>query len=115
MLSLAAVACSFPDSLTTEGKPTNNPESWRALHAYETAFPADPRTTVSDIAIVRSDRYTVDSPRYRVFVRALFEQAAATDAVAGGRSWYDTNDPALVSKDRHAMIVPHARRRRRRG
>ncbi len=106
VLSLAAVAVLLPGHLTTEGKPTNNPESWRALHAYEAAFPADPRTTVSDIAIVRSDRYTVDSPRYRVFVQTLFAQAAATNAVAGARSWYDTNDPRLVSKDRHAMIVP---------
>ncbi len=106
VLSLASVAVLLPGSLTTEGKPTNNPESWRALHAYEKAFPADPQTTVSDIAVIRSDRYTVDSPRFMAFVLLLFKQAAATDAVAGAHNWYDSHDPALVSKDRHALIVP---------
>jgi len=39
VLSLAAIAMLLPGHLTTEGKPTNNPESWRALDAYEAAFP----------------------------------------------------------------------------
>ena len=106
VLSFAAIALLLPGNLTTEGKPTNNPESWRALHAYEAAFPVDPRTTISDIAVVRSDRYTVESPQFKTFARSLFAQAAATGAVAGAHSWYDSHDPSLVSKDRHALIVP---------
>ena len=106
VLAFASVAVLLPGSLTTEGKPTNNPESWRALHAYEKAFPADPRTTVSDIAVIRSDRYTVDSPEFQEFARALFLDAAATGAVAGAHDWYDTHDPSLVSQDRHATVIP---------
>jgi uncharacterized membrane protein YdfJ with MMPL/SSD domain len=106
VLAIAAVALLLPGNLTTEGKPTNNPESWRALHAYEAAFPVDPRRTISDIAVVRSEQYTVDDPQFRAFANTLFVQARATDALAGAHTWYATRDVSLVSKDRHAMIVP---------
>jgi uncharacterized membrane protein YdfJ with MMPL/SSD domain len=106
VLSLAAVAILLPGNLTTEGKPTSNPESWRALHAYERAFPVDPRTSVSDIAVVRSEPYTVDSPQFRKFAGDLFLDAAATDSVAAAHDWYEQPNPSLVSRDRHALIVP---------
>jgi uncharacterized membrane protein YdfJ with MMPL/SSD domain len=106
VLAVAAIILLLPGHLTTEGAPTNNPESERAEHAIERAFPFDPATAVSDILIVRSERYTVSSPSFRRFADKLSAEAQATGAIVGARTWYDARDPALVSADRHATIVP---------
>jgi putative drug exporter of the RND superfamily len=100
----AALALLLGD-LTTEGHPTNNPESQRAEDAIEQAFPSQAGNAVTDIIIVRSDRYTVGSPRFRAFVQRLEAQGRETGAVAGVQSFYETQDAALVSEDRHATAL----------
>jgi putative drug exporter of the RND superfamily len=105
-LSIAAIVSLLGGSLTTEGEPTNNPESLRARDVVERAFPADSGTTVTDIVIVRSDRYTVDSPQFESFVRELVG-GGSTEALGQARTYYDDSAAAdLVSEDRHAMLVP---------
>jgi putative drug exporter of the RND superfamily len=91
--------------LTTEGHPTNNPESQRAASAIGRAFPSQPAKAVTDIVIVRSDRYTVDSPPFQAFVQRLAAQGRETGAVAGAQSFYTTQNPALVSTDRHSTAL----------
>jgi uncharacterized membrane protein YdfJ with MMPL/SSD domain len=91
--------------LTTDGHPTNNPESQRAADAIERAFPSQPENAVTDIVVVRSDRYTVGSQPFRTFVRRLAVQGRETRAVAGAQSFYTTRDPALVSQDRHSTAL----------
>jgi RND superfamily putative drug exporter len=60
---------------------------------------------VTDIVIVRSNRYTVDSPPFQAFVQRLAAQGRETGAVAGAQSFYSTQDSALVSEDRHATAL----------
>jgi putative drug exporter of the RND superfamily len=103
VLAVVAIVTLLGGSLTTEGAPTNNPESQRALDALERAFPPDPGTTVTDIVVVRSDGHTVDSPQFESFVRGLVGQSQ-TAALAQARTYLD--DASLVSEDRHATIVP---------
>jgi putative drug exporter of the RND superfamily len=91
--------------LTTDGHPTNNPDSQRAASAVAGAFPPRPGSNVTDIIIVRSERYTVDSEPFETFVRQLDAQGHKTGAVAGTLTFYDTNNPALVSQDRHATAL----------
>jgi uncharacterized membrane protein YdfJ with MMPL/SSD domain len=100
----AALALLLGD-LTTEGHPTNNPESQRAANAIRAAFPPQPGKFVTDIVIVRSDRYTVDSPPFQSFVQRLAARGRETGAVAGVQSFYTTRDSALVSKGRHATAL----------
>ena len=102
--SVAALALLLGE-LTTNGHPTNNPESQRAESAVFHAFPPQPQNAVSDVVVVRSDRYTVESPAFRTFVQRLARQGRATGAVAAAQSFYTTQDPSLVSKDRHATAV----------
>ena len=64
ILAVAAIAFGL-GNLTTDGEPTNNPESERALAAQFQAFPPNPDETVTDIVVVRSEEYTVDDPRSR--------------------------------------------------
>jgi RND superfamily putative drug exporter len=105
VLAGAAAALLMGD-LTTEGHPTNNPESQQAEHAIERAFPPNPKKAVSDIVVIRSSRYTVDETPFRAFVGRLAQAGRRSGAIAGYQSYYVTNDAALVSKDRHATAVP---------
>ncbi len=118
VLAIAAVAVLLPGGLTTEGKPTNNPESWQALDAYQAAFPTDPRTSVSDIAVIRSEQHTVDDPQFTTFATALFAQAQMTGAVIAAHTWYTTRDDVTrlegPSRDDRAPADRRRSRRRRR-
>ncbi len=94
-------------SLTTEGAPTNNPESERADDTRLAAFPTDPSTAVTDVVVIRSDRYTVDSPRFAAYVRR-FAGDRDIRALTFARTYLDEQGETLVSDDRHATIVPVA-------
>jgi len=91
--------------LTTNGHPTNNPESQRAESAIGSAFPPQPQNAVSEIVVVRSDRYSVGSPEFRAFVQRVATEGRATGAVSAAQSYYTTRDRSLVSQDRHATAL----------
>jgi putative drug exporter of the RND superfamily len=105
VLAVAALALLLGD-LTTEGHPTNNPESQRADALIAQGFPPDPSRATSDLVVVRSARYTVDSPQYRAFVSRLVAAGRATGGVASARVYYVTHDKTQISSDRHAMLIP---------
>jgi len=104
-LAIAAIAVGL-GSLTTEGAPTNNPESERALDAKFRAFPPDPDEVVTDIVVVRSETYTVDDPQFEAFVGGLV--GSETSALSRARTYLKDPSGTLVSSDRHATIVPIA-------
>jgi putative drug exporter of the RND superfamily len=104
ILAIVAIVTLLGGSLTTEGEPTNDPEAFQARDVLERAFPPNPGTTVTDIVVVRSEEYAVDSPQFRSFVQDLVERSDTT-ALAEARTYLD--DPAgLVSEDRRATILP---------
>jgi uncharacterized membrane protein YdfJ with MMPL/SSD domain len=104
---LAAAAAAFlMAELTTEGRPTNNPDSQRAAQALRRAFPPNPNAIVTDVVIVRSGRYAVKQPAFRMFVERLLADARRTKVVGGFRNYYSTQDRSLVSRDGHALAVP---------
>ena len=107
VLAIVAIVTLLGGSLTTEGAPTNNPESERADEALFRALPPDPDTAVSDIVVIRSDEHTVDSPEFESYVRDF---VADEEIAALGRARTYLDDPAagLVSEDGHATIVPIA-------
>jgi putative drug exporter of the RND superfamily len=103
-LALVAIISLLGGSLATEGEPTNNPESQRALDARDRAFPPEPGEVVTDVVVVRSDRYTVDSPEFSSFVRALASRSDIP-ALSNAQTYLDDGARSLVSQDRHATIV----------
>ncbi len=105
VLAVVAIATLLGGSLTTEGRPTNNPESQRALDVQERAFPPEPDTTVTDLVVVRSEEHTVASPQFSAFVRELTKQSDVA-ALSQARSYLDDPSAFPVSDDRHATIVP---------
>jgi RND superfamily putative drug exporter len=103
--SIAALAFLLT-GLTSEGKGTNNPQSERADDRYLAAFPPDPQRIVTDVIVVRSDRYTVDDPQVRAYVQHLSRDVRESKGVASVHTWYATHDPSQVSRDRDAMLIP---------
>jgi len=105
LLAVAALALVLGE-LTTEGHPTNNPESQRADLMIGQALPPNPSRAASDLVVVSSTRYTVDAPEFREFVTRLADAGRKTGAVANARVYYETNDRTQVSADRHATLIP---------
>ena len=104
VISVVAIMALLGGALTTEGNPTNNPQSQRAKDALARAFPPTVNAAVTDIAVVRSPRYTVDAPQFRALVQTLASavRRAGVDSV---RTYLDGHDPSLVATNRHAAMV----------
>jgi uncharacterized membrane protein YdfJ with MMPL/SSD domain len=105
VVGAVAIGSLLGGALTTEGNPTNNPQSERAKDVVDESFPSTASAGVTDIVIVHSSRYTVDEPQFRALVRRLASEARRTEDLGGVRTYFDTRDSSLVSKDRHATMV----------
>jgi uncharacterized membrane protein YdfJ with MMPL/SSD domain len=108
VVAFVAIGALLGGALTTEGKPTNNPQSQRAKDVRQAAFPAASSSAITDIVIVRSPRYTVAAPRFRIFVRNLAAEVRRAKGVKSVRTYLAARDPSLVSKDRHSTLVQFA-------
>jgi uncharacterized membrane protein YdfJ with MMPL/SSD domain len=97
--AFACIALLLGGNLTTDGAPTNNPESKRAEEIVERSFPPTLRRPVTDLVIVRSSQYTTSDPRFREFVSDLVRQGRELPGVAGAQ-------PPQPSRDRHAVLIP---------
>ncbi len=105
LLALAAIALLLGDNLTSEGRVTNDPESLRAYGIIDRAFP-DGRDFTTELVILRSGEHTIDDEPFRAKVQAVTRAARATGVVASARTYLESDDPTLVSRDRHATLVP---------
>jgi RND superfamily putative drug exporter len=92
--------------LTTDAHVVGTPESTKAAELNARGFPggAAGERFVSDVVVVRSDRETVDSPRFRDFVSRLASDLSATGKVSDVRTYLDAGSQ-LVSRDRHAALI----------
>ena len=96
----------FADSVTTEIKFLNNPESDRAQSVLEERLGWP--TSVTDIVMVRAAELTVDDEAFRKTVEDVVGKITAlgTDVVAAAPSYYLTEDESQVSPNRRSTIVP---------
>ena len=104
--ALALTATSLR-GLTSQGFVSGKPESTRAADLIANAFPptpADLKRQFSDIIVVQSARYGVDTPQFRAVVAKLSRQSTATGKVLNLRS-YLTDGRTLVSRDGHATVI----------
>jgi uncharacterized membrane protein YdfJ with MMPL/SSD domain len=105
VVAIVAIGGLLGGALSTEGHPTNNPQSERAKDVLTGAFPPTVQGAVTDIVVVRSSKYTVDAPQFRALVRSLAADVRAAGDVASVRTYLDASDPSLVTNDRHATMV----------
>jgi len=105
ILSVAAIGALLGSSLTTDARMTNDPESYRGYDLINAHFPPT-KDYVNELVVVRSRGRTVDDPVFRKKVDALQAALDETGVVQPVRSFYDTGERRLVSRDRHATILP---------
>src|SRR3954463_10970583 len=104
LVSFVVIALLLGNALTSDGDVTSNPDSKQAAALIRESFP--PAPAPSEIVVVRSDRYTVDDAAFQAMVLRLGERAKQLGVVTDAGSYYASNDRSLVSKDRHATMVP---------
>jgi len=104
VLALVLAALFLPGNLTTNGHVTGNPESKQAEDIFQSRFPPD-RNGVDELIVVRSPSQAVNEPAFRAFVRRLLAQGEATGVIFRAATYYDTHNPAQVSRDRHATLI----------
>ncbi|MDQ4131878.1 MAG: MMPL family transporter, partial [Actinomycetota bacterium] len=93
------------DATTEEFAMTNNPEAQQAATLIEERLRGPDRAVES--FIVSSQTTTVDDPAFRAYVERLQGELVALgkDVVEGVNSFYDTNDPSMVSGDRRTTVL----------
>jgi uncharacterized membrane protein YdfJ with MMPL/SSD domain len=92
--------------LGSEGGVIGNPESRQASTLAMKAFPATQHHVVSDIIVVRSERFVVGDPSFRALVRQIEASSQRTGHVRDMSSYLDQPSAMLVSRDRHAAAIP---------
>ncbi len=105
VVAIVAIVALLGGALSTEGNPTNNPQSQRAEDARNAAFPPSVAGAITDIVVVRSPQYTVDAPQFEARVRGLEQEVRNAGGVDSVRTYLDARDPSLISTDRHAAMV----------
>jgi RND superfamily putative drug exporter len=108
-LAAAIVALAFVlTGLTTEPKLTNEPESVRAERALVRLEPPgrSSERIFTDYVVIRSETRDVDDPGFRTFVEGVVARGREARAALDAMTFYETNNEALVSRDRHATLVP---------
>jgi uncharacterized membrane protein YdfJ with MMPL/SSD domain len=91
-------------ALSSEGDVTNNPESKRAEELIDERLPR--RDPFDELIIVRSDELTTNDGAFRERVRSLAAELRRSEGVAEVSSYLDRGGEALVSRDRHATVLP---------
>ena len=106
VVALALTVTLLGGALTSEGAVTNNPESQRAdtlinerLHAEE---------SINELVVLRSAVRTVDEPIFQQRANDVLTAATGlgSDVVKGGAIYTTVPDLSLISRDRHATVIP---------
>ena len=94
------------DATTTGVTMTNNPEATQAADLLEERLTGPERDT--EIVIVSNESSTVDDAAFRSHVESLRGAllGLGTDVVEQVTTFYETDDPNLVSQDRHTVLMP---------
>ncbi|MBN1160346.1 MAG: MMPL family transporter [Dehalococcoidales bacterium] len=106
VLAIFSVITLLGGALVTDTKPTNNPESMIAMDLMNERLGIDTSTVIDEMIIVRSSTFTVDDPEFQNVVDNIYADVSVLgpDVFLGGATYYMTQDPSLVSADRHATL-----------
>lgn len=97
-------ASTLNNALTTEGGQLNHPDSQRGADLLEQRLRGP--QPISETIVIRSETATVDTPAFEAKVSGLVTALKATpNLVSSVDTFYNTGNAAMVSADRHSMIV----------
>ncbi|HLF79582.1 MAG TPA: MMPL family transporter [Dehalococcoidia bacterium] len=94
------------DATTTEAKITSNADSVRGQKLLQDKLRGPFRA--NEAVVIQSSSRTVDDAAFRSYVQDLKTKITALgpEVVERSTSFYESNDPSLVSADRKSTIVP---------
>ena len=107
VLAVLAVGSLLGSGLTSESKfRAGEPGSVTADRLIEERLSGPHKVT--DFVIVRSANLTVDDAAFKSYVLGVAGKinALGSDVVAATSTYYASNDPGLLSKDKHATLIP---------
>ena len=106
-VALFFVATILSDALVTDVDPTNNPESSEALDIINARLGIDEYEDLDETIIIRSSTLTVDDSEFRNHVEQLYSDLMmlGEDVFLDGTTFYMTQDPSMVSVDRHSTFI----------
>ena len=106
VVAVLSVGSLLGDGLTSETKQHGTqPDSTVGLELIQDRMTGPQK--MSEFVIVRSAAHTVEDAAYKAYVDELAGEIAGLGGgiVESVATYYQTNDPTLVSKDGHAMLV----------
>ncbi len=107
VLAVFCISHFLSGALVTNTKPTNNPESNQALTLMNERLGITESKNLDEMLIVKSSTLTVDDPAFRSEVEQIYNDLTALgqDVFLGGATYYMTQDPSMVSADRHSTFI----------
>ena len=105
VLSIGAIAVLLPSALTTDATVTNDPESQQG---YAAMFRHLPRSDefVNEVVLVRAPGKDVTTDRQaQLQIEQLAAALQATGRTAQVGSYFDEEDPGLLSPDKDAVVI----------
>ncbi len=90
-------------ALTTEQDVSHETEAQKAQRVLKDRLGT--KEQVSELVIVKSDKYKVTDPTFKQFTTDLQKKIADLDFVDSSASFYETQNPGLVSRNGDATIV----------
>lgn len=102
LVAAGGMSAGLSKVLTTEFKDLSGSDSVKAEDLVKDRYGKQPLT---ETIIVRSDTVTADDPSFQSLVTGLAGRLAQARGVQGVATYLDTNDPGMVSADRHAALT----------
>ena len=95
------------DALVTEVEPTNNPESSEAFDIMNERLGISAYEDLDETIIIRSSTLKVDDAEFRSHVEQLYDELMmmGEEVFLGGATYYVTQDPSMVSANRHSTLI----------
>ena len=104
LVVLIGIAVSLGSVFTSEIEFTNQEEAQAAKNQLESVRGTEP---LFEQIVVQSQGKTIDDPAFKATVASILTDVRALKGdVEFGTSYYETNDPSMVSQDRKTMFVP---------
>ncbi len=105
VVSMSAISLLLPNAITTTQSFNNRPESKIGFDLLKDRLRGPEKD--SEAVVVSSPDLSVDSPAFRARVEDLWTKISGLgpDVIAGGTNFYQSNDPSLVSQDRHTTLI----------
>jgi uncharacterized membrane protein YdfJ with MMPL/SSD domain len=105
VLSIAAIAMLLPSAITTDATVTNDPESEQGYAAIFRHLPPSD-DFVNEVVLARAPGKDVTTDRdSQLEIERLASALQATGRTARVRSYFDDDDPSLISPDRDAVVI----------